>query len=298
MPPNVSGTELVLTDGDYAARIVSVGAGLASLTRNGIDLVCPHSVDEMPQGYMGKTLLPWPNRIAGGAYTREGRRHFLPVNEPDTGCALHGLVSWNDWQVIHADKDSATLGTFLPAQPGYPWPLHCWVTYAVCALNGLSVTISAKNLGTTPAPYGASSHPYLRVGDLPIDECLLRLPADTVLETDHNHIPLSARCVDDSPLDLRKGVPLEGKQIDDTFTDLPHGVWAARLWASDNDSWVELESDTRWVQIYTAEDLDRCGVAIEAMTCAPNAFNTGAGLVDLAPRQTHSFTFTIRGHLC
>ena len=44
----------------------------------------------------------------------------------------------------------------------------------------------------------------------------------------------------------------------------------------------------RFVQVYTGDDLPdparrRCGVAIEPMTCAPDALNSGDGLVVLEP---------------
>ena len=57
-----SGREVSLTAGDYRARIVTVGAGLAGLTYRGHELIIPHSVDECPPAYLGKVLMPWPDR--------------------------------------------------------------------------------------------------------------------------------------------------------------------------------------------------------------------------------------------
>jgi galactose mutarotase-like enzyme len=42
------------------------------------------------------------------------------------------------------------------------------VRYAL-ASDGLSVTISATNLGSQPLPYGAVCHPYLTVGTALVD---------------------------------------------------------------------------------------------------------------------------------
>ena len=40
-----SGREVALSAGDYRARIVSVGAGLAGLTYRGHELIVPHDAD-------------------------------------------------------------------------------------------------------------------------------------------------------------------------------------------------------------------------------------------------------------
>ena len=52
-----------------------------------------------------------------------------------------------------------------------------------------------------------------------------------------------------------------------------------------------MSSDVPWVQAYTADELSRPGVAIEPMTCPPNAFNSGEDLIALKVGQTHSFTY-------
>ena len=57
-----------ITAGKYCATIVSDGAGLASLTYAGHDIVLPHYPAEKPVGYNGKVLIPWPNRITNGQY--------------------------------------------------------------------------------------------------------------------------------------------------------------------------------------------------------------------------------------
>ena len=40
----------------------------------------------------GTPILFFPNRISGGSFGFEGRRFVLPVNEPETGCFLHGTL--------------------------------------------------------------------------------------------------------------------------------------------------------------------------------------------------------------
>ena len=49
--------------------------------------------------------------------------------------------------------------------------------------------------------------------------------------------------------------------------------------------------------MFTADSHDaaRQAVAIEPMTCPPDAFNTGTDLVVLEPGETHGAAFTITG---
>ncbi|WP_240471024.1 aldose-1-epimerase [Schaalia suimastitidis] len=295
MAPSVSGTEIVLTSGLYSARIVTVGAGIAGLKLKGVDLIHPHSVDELPQGYLGKTLVPWPNRIANGAYTWNGVQYAVPINEPETGTALHGLMCWQDWQIVHADRDSVTLSSFVAPRYGYPWPLQTSVTYALHGETGLSVTITTKNIGTQTAPYGSSSHPYLTLGMRPVDAYELTLPASQVALVDESMIPTTCVEVEEAQMDYRLPRLIGAQSIDNAFTSLPQGPWTVRL--AHGESWVELESDARWVQLYTGERVGRQSVAVEPMPCAPNAFNSGDGLVELAPGTSHTLRFTVRGHI-
>ena len=60
---------------------------------------------------------------------------------------------------------------------------------------------------------------------------------------------------------------------------------------------VGLSSDAKWVQVYTAEALDRKGIAVEPMSCPPNAFNSHEDLIVLRPGHSHTLTFSIRGSL-
>ena len=98
-----SGREVVLRAGDYRARIVTVGAGLAGLTYRGHELIIPHSVDECPPAYLGKVLMPWPNRVAGGTYSWEGVSYDLPVDEHAFDTSLHGFVAFQEWEIAEAD---------------------------------------------------------------------------------------------------------------------------------------------------------------------------------------------------
>ncbi|RYG63603.1 galactose mutarotase, partial [bacterium] len=51
---------------------------------------------------------------------------------------------------------------------------------------------------------------------------------------------------------------------------------------------ITFDATCPWVQVHTADADDRIGLAVEPMTCAPDAFNSGTGLVLLEPGEAHA----------
>lgn len=273
--------------GRYRATIVEEGAGLAALTFAGDDLVVPHDPSRTPEGFSGKILIPWPNRIAGATYVWEGETLEVAVNEPDTGAALHGLRAMSHWEVVDKGDNSVTLQTVVSPTPGYPFALVTEVTYHLDS-SGLSIKVVTTNNGERPAPYGVSIHPYLTCG-VSVDECTLTAPVGTVLAVDENLQPTAELPAASLDFDFNEATSLRGRQIDHAFGSLPGGEWAVRLSDPATGREVTMTGRDPWVQIYSGEKLDRRGVAVEPMTCPPNAFNTGVDLVVLAPGAQHEF---------
>lgn len=286
------GRVVEIAAGDYTATVVSVGAGLAQLRHRGAHLVVGHEPDELPAGYLGKTLAPWPNRITDGRYRYRGELHEVPVNEHETNAALHGLLCWVDWDVTSVTRDAVTLETDVVPRYGYPFWLRSSVTYRLSADGGLHTVISATNLGTGPAPYGASSHPYLTCDLAPVDECTLVVPAGQVLEVDDRLRPAGVVPAA-GDLDLRTPEVLGTRQVDHAYTGLPEDGWSVTLAHPRAPFATRLSADARWVQVYTGERIGRRGAAVEPMTCPPDAFNSGTDLVELAPGAGHTLAFTI-----
>jgi aldose 1-epimerase len=271
--------------------VVTVGGALAGLTWQGHDLVVPAPPDHYAPGYLGKVLLPWPNRVRDGRYRWAGRDHVLAVNEAGTACALHGLVCWVAWDVAAERAHEVTLTTDIYPQPGYPFRLRAAVTYRLDPAEGLTTTLQTSNLGMTSAPYGAAVHPYLVCGTGPIDACTVDLPASRVVVSDERHLPRQVVAVEGTDLDFRGGRVLGPQRLDHAFTGMPSpsSGWTAYL-ARPGTPWrVALASNTPWLQVYTADgELARCGVAVEPMTCPADAFNSGTDVVALGPGARHT----------
>ena len=287
-----------LEAGDYLAEVASVGATLGRLSWQGHDLVVPlgdpASPTAYPPAYSGKVLAPWPNRIRDGRYTWDGEDHETAITEPATGTALHGLVCWQEWRVVGAPTSARlALGTDVYPRPGYPYRLGLTLVADLDAHVGLAVTITARNLGEVDAPYGVAFHPYLRCGEGPIDDCVLDLPAETVVTVDHRLLPTGTAPASSESLDFTTGAAIGARSIDHAVSGLPANGWEASLHRPGMPFRTVVRSDTGWVQLYTGDYLHRAGLAVEPMSCPPDAFNSGDGVVRLGPGERHALTVAL-----
>lgn len=282
------GETITLLAGDYRAQIVSVGAGLAQLTCKARHLVIPHDPCVMPLAHLGKVLLPWPNRLAGGRYQYAGQAYQLPVNEPGSGAAIHGLVAWRDWQVIELTATKVVLALFLPPGYGYPFSLMVQAIYSLNEHSGLSVRIISENCGDQKAPYGAGVHPYLTCNLTPVDKCLLQLPARQVIATQGGDLCDAGAL----HMDYSQARQIGEQQIDHTFRASGE-QWEVKLIDAQLGRSVNMRSDQPWIQIYSGEKLNRQGLAVEPMSCPPDAFNSKINLIELSPGQQHCLFFNI-----
>jgi aldose 1-epimerase len=299
----LSGNQFTLTHGDYTATIASVGATLRSLQYRGRDLIVPFDADEVRPAFRGATLAPWPNRVVDGRYTFAGVENQLALSEPDRGHALHGLVGWLDFVDLEESPTGVLLATTVEAQSGYPFRVQVRVEYTLDD-EGLRTTVAARNTGTDAAPFGAGPHPYLVAGPGHVDDWTLTLPARQVLGvTDDRLIPTELADVAsaDGVFDFRQPRQIEDTFIDHAFTDLERddaGIAEVRVTdASGAGVAMRWDGACPWVQVHTADrdipELHRLGLAVEPMTCPPDAFNSGTDLIVLEPGGTTSASWTI-----
>jgi aldose 1-epimerase len=295
-----TGEQIAIAAGDQQAVVVEVGGGLRSYTAGGRELIDGYKADEMSSSGRGQVLIPWPNRLQDGSYEFEARRHQLPLNEPERRNAIHGLVRWASWTVAEREPHRAVMKHVLYPQPGYPFALGISVEYALSD-SGLRVRTTATNLGPDPCPYGSGAHPYLTLGTEPIDDLTLRVPGRSVLQSDERGLPVASESVEGTEYDFQQPRRIGSTRIDHAFTDLKRD--------QDGLAWVELRDPERgmqvslWVDqscpylmIFTGDSLpnfNRRSLAVEPMTCPPNAFRSGEDLVRLEPAASLTSTWGI-----
>jgi aldose 1-epimerase len=300
----LSGTQYELHFGGYAATVASIGATLRTLTHSGRDLVVPFAADDVRPAYRGAALAPWPNRIADGRYTFAGAEQQLALTEPARASALHGLACWLDFGAIEQTPSRVTLGATIVAQAGYPHRVDVEVVYELTA-EGLFSSITGTNTGTDAAPWGTAPHPYLVAGPGHVDDWTLLLPADQVLEvTPDRLLPTEVTSVTEAnggAWDFRETRTIGDVFVDHAFTGLARGAdgrASVEVRTADGSGVAISWGDAcPWVQVHTADqpvpEQSRLGLAVEPMTCPPDAFNSGTDLVVLEPGQSHTAGWTI-----
>ena len=298
----LTGTQFQIAAGDYSAVATELGAGLRELRHRGRPLIAGFEADELPPGAAGQLLLPWPNRIDGGRYQVAGTGHQLDLSEPAAGNAIHGLTRWSAWSPARQDPDAVALRLDLLGRGGYPFRLDLAAEYRLSGEAGLTVSVTARNAGTRPAPYGTGSHPYLTAGAPAVDGCELTLPVTRWLPVDQRGIPSGPeRDVAGTQLDFRAARPVGTVTLDHAFTGLQRdeaGLAWARLTSDGAGAALWAGPGYRWLQVFTGDTLGpghrRRAVAVEPMTCPPNAFASGTDLLTLEPGETVTHQWGVR----
>ncbi|MGY1793612.1 aldose 1-epimerase family protein [Geodermatophilus sp. SYSU D00525] len=293
--PQTEPAEVELVRGDARLAVDLRGGGLRALTAGGWDVLDGYPAGTVPAGRRGGVLLPWPNRLRDGQWTWQGQRLQLDVAAPGKPAA-HGLVTWQRWEVLSRHSDAVTVGTVVEARPGYPFRLAVAVDHLL-GDDRLTVTVRVRNAGDRPAPFGAGMHPYLSVGadrDGGIGDAELTVPARTALDLDGG-LPTGTR----RPFDGAVG-RIGGRALDDAVTDLDRDDdgWArVRLRGAAGALELAVDRSWPWLQVYSGDTLPegqrRRSLAVEPMTCPPNALADDVDLVVLDPGETWSGTWTL-----
>ncbi|HEY0932488.1 MAG TPA: aldose 1-epimerase family protein [Trebonia sp.] len=298
----LTGTQYEIEAGRYRATVTELGAGLRGLSFGDTVLATGYDADELPPHSAGQLLTPWPNRVDGGRYVFEGNDYHLALSEPAKGNAIHGLTRWAPWTKVEHDRAEVILRCVPHGQQGYPFAVQTDASYRLDAESGLHVTVTATNKGSRPAPWGAGAHPYLSAGAPTIDEYQLELPADRWLPVGDRLIPAGpAQDVTGTDFDLRTARKLADVQLDTAFTGLRRGpddlAWV-RLSGDGLTTAMWMDSANPWLQVFTSDSLEperrRAAVAVEPMTCPPNAFASGDDLIVLQPRESVTVRWGIK----
>lgn len=262
------------------------------------------SIEEVQsfKGFKGAILFPFPNRIKGGKYTFKGETYSFPVNEPQRGNAIHGLV-YDRAFVIHdqyVKDDRAVLelqyGYEENHAESYPFPYTLRVKYELTATEGLICTATVVNRSDDEMPFGFGWHPYFKFEGVKVDDLKLHIPAPHTLKVDEQMIPIGEvgfntgfrylNEINDTQFDTAYRIEAKsnkkmGTEIYNPKDDVKLTVWQEAGPQAFN-----------YVQVYTPEGRDV--IAIEPMTCPANAFNTNEGLIILQKGQQWQSSFGVK----
>lgn len=282
-----------LHSGNYSCEVISnYGACLNSYKFKNNEFISGYSSrnDILNQQYKGVLLAPFPNRIAEGKYSFDGQDYQLEINREKEGLALHGFLYKREFTVLEELRDRLVLHyTYIGDAAGYPFPFDLTIQYLLNEEGILRIKTRIKNSSEQSLPFGLGWHPYFQM-EKNIDDLALLFPPCRILDLDSKLIPtgdLTTFAIEN------KNVKLATENFDTCF--LIEAENEASFVLSDGN--IDLivgalnREDYPYFQIYTAKD--RQSIAIEPMTCAPNAFNNGMGLGVLHSGESSEFEFHI-----
>jgi aldose 1-epimerase len=298
--PPPSGQQFELRADGHHVVVTEVGATLRSYTVDGDSVIDGFPIGEQSPSGRGQVLAPWPNRLGDGQYEFEGQRCHAPLDEPARSNAIHGLVRWLPWSAVAHTSDAVKMACVLHPQPAYPWRLSLQVEYRL-GQDGLTVVSEATNLTDNAAPFGVGFHPYLTVGTPTVDSASLLVPAHRRLLMDDRALPTGDTELAGTELDFTAERPIGSLVLDTAYTHLVRdddGRSRARLRGPGRTVTVWVDDTFRHLMVFTGDTVDpperrRASVAIEPMTCPPDALRSGTDLIRLDPSASWSGSWGI-----
>ena len=198
-------------------------------------------------------------------------------------------------------EDRVVMEHVLHPRPGYPFSLALSVEYALSD-DGLRTRTTATNVGTRACPYGSGNHPYLasRRAQRGFADAA-RAGQDDPAIGRARHPDRAALPVKDTAYDFRRPRRIGATVLDHAFTDLERDQdGRARIELHDPDGGGDLtlwvDETHPYVMVFTGDplpDVSRRSLAVEPMTCPPNAFRSGDDLIRLQPGEQFTSSWGI-----
>lgn len=275
--------------GDFALFNPEVGGSLVQLNLSGIDLIdlpgsSSHSLESNPY-HPSALLTPWVNRVRNGNYSFKGKNYQLPINELALGNAIHGLLARATFDVIQTSGNSITLQhAYTGQEPNYPFPFSFRYTYTLQDSGAFEITFEAENTGTSPLPFACGWHPYFRFPETSVTDLEIKFKPISRFLSDSQMIPLSEENLHDQERFI-----FSQEKIDHVFRLKPAEKHVTEFIDTKHQRSLFLEQSSiqfPFLVVFQPEGYN--SVAIEPMTANTDAFNTGDGLLELAPSEVFS----------
>lgn len=275
--------------GDYAVIQAQTGASLTELNLAGLSLIdLPgsknHPLESNPY-HPSALLTPWVNRVRNGNYSFKGKNYQLPINEPALGNAIHGLLARKSFTLVKQSSSSVTLKhEYKGEEPNYPFPFQFQYTYTLTDSGALEVTFEAKNTGSGSLPFACGWHPYFSFPDTTVDDLEINFKPISRFLSDSQMIPLK-----EENLNGKQQFKFSTDKIDHVFRLEPMEIHRTEFIDTKHQKRLILEQSSilfPFLVVFQPEGFS--SVAIEPMTANTDAFNTGDGLIELAPSEAFS----------
>jgi len=259
-------------------------SGLRLAHRNGVSSLIP-SIDNLEDlnsaraSYNGIILFPFPNRLNKGRYVHLGKEYNFPLNEVERSNNLHGVIN----KVFAIDKIDLEKGrlslSYAHSQENaaYPFNVILEVEYSL-SKNQLDVQLTVRNYSDEVIPVGLGGHPFFSFDTL-VDALLMELPASQFVQVDDNLIPTNKLIKADRFSKLCK---INEAELDNCF--VVDSLSDCHIYSPKNNLHFYLKQDRntlKYLHVYIPPTRDK--IALEPVSCIPDAFNNGVGLIQLEP---------------
>ena len=185
---------------------------------------------------------------------------------------MHGHIYNKPFSVksLETSGDNAIVSLYYANEgktKGFPFPYRLEIIYTF-SVKKLAINFQVFNNGVKSFPFGIGWHPYFKTSNLKSSS--LDFEGKTQYELDNKMIPQF-----EIPLKFKTPLLIENTFLDDCFiANKPEIYFQCDTYSIGIDS--SPKNKKNYLQVYTPPTGD-C-VAIEPMTCAPNAFNNKNGL--------------------
>ena len=293
-----------ICSGAYTAVIdLKRGANCISLRNaehNAVILREPPEELDNPYLYGMPILFP-VNRISGGEFTFEGRKYSFPINEPATGCHLHGTLHETEFSLVEKTDSKVCCVYRADTEKPYlqfPHSFAVRIEYEI-SRNGLHQTTLIENLSESNMPVLLGFHTTFNARFSPGEGAVyVKVPVLAEYERNmKNYLPTGNKpCFDSVSTALNNG----------TFD--PYSVPTSRHYRSDTEKMVIYDKDNDLSIVYENDKglpfrLIYNGnadgyICLEPQTSLANSPNSPfsrdeAGFGWLAPGKTVSYTSRI-----
>jgi len=295
--------EIIHSEKGNRLQLLSDYSGCAlSLQLRGVEILDayqkPIEVD-LNRWFKNLPLFPFPNRLDQGQYLWEGTMYQFPVNDIQTGNALHGFSANKqmDEVEVQTEEEQASVHcrySFDGKNAGFPFPFEFEMRFDIHNTEGVTIELAATNTGTAAMPFGLGWHPYFQLGEA-VGRLSLQLPPVEMVGLDEHMIPTGKQYAYDR---FRKLAKIGAEVLDNCFRLSGNEPKATLTLASEKHTlsyWQECgEEQFPYLQLFTPPH--RQSLAIEPMSCNVNAFNSGDGLWRLEPgeRKGARFGFNLK----
>jgi len=239
--------------------------------------------------FSGIVLFPFANRLAKGKYNFNGKEYQFPINEEVRSNNLHAILD-KDFKVHSIDLQMGTIALKYEhpdTDRSFPFAVELTVTYRLHNKRFTSA-ISVINRNNHNIPMGIGAHPYYNF-DQDLEGLLLELPSSKFVQVNEQMIP-NGHLVEDA--EFAKMKRIGQTELDNCFVLDDRNVCHIYAPSWDINFYLEQNKDVfPYMHVFLLKEKNL--IALEPVSCIPNAFNNGVGLIELEAGENLEADFSI-----